>query len=256
MKTRTKCILGVLFFIAAVANAQEFKVSKSTGKLVITDVNRVSIEGYSGNEIVFSSLDVTREKDKRAEGLRSINPLGLEDNTGFGLSVVDKGATIEVNQLRKMDGPRVKILVPKGVNIFVSHNSPHGDDVNIKNVESEIEVSTVHNAVKLENVTGPLSISTMHGEIEAVLSPNIKSPISISSMHGLIDLTVPVNIKSNVALSTTYGEIFVDPALKIEMDEKTDMVQYGASKVKGKINGGGLDLTLTSPHGTIYLRKK
>src|SRR5687768_9354914 len=114
MKTKALRILGVILLVATIVKGQEFKVNKSTGKLVIKDVNHVSIEGYNGNEIVFTSLDGTSERDRRAEGLRAINSLGLEDNTGFGLSVQDKGTTIEVYQLKKMDGPRVKIMVPKG----------------------------------------------------------------------------------------------------------------------------------------------
>jgi predicted membrane protein len=256
MKTKALRILGVILLMATIVKGQEFKVSKSTGKLVIKDVNHVSIEGYNGNEIVFTSLDGPSEKDQRAEGLRAVNSLGLEDNTGFGLSVQDKGATIEVYQLKKMDGPRVKIMVPKGVSISVNHNSPHGDDIKIKNVESEIEVSTLHNGVTLENVTGPLTIKTIHGEIEAVFGANIKSPISIASIHGLIDITIPVATKLNVNMAVNYGEIFVDPAIKIELQEKSDMVRYGSSKVKGTVNGGGIELGLTSSHGNIYLRKK
>jgi predicted membrane protein len=256
MKTKALRILGIMLLMTTLVKGQEFKVNKSTGKLVIKDVNSVAIEGYNGNEIIFTSLDGPVEKDKRAEGLRAINGLGLEDNTGLGLSVQDKGATIEVYQLKKMDGPRLKIMVPKGVSVSISHNSPHGDEIKIKNVESEIEVSTLHNGVTLENVTGPLTIKTVHGEIEAVFGTNMKSPISIASVHGLIDITVPVAIKANVNMAVSYGEIFVDPAIKIELEEKSDMVHYGSSKVKGTVNGGGIELGLTTTHGTIYLRKK
>ncbi len=256
MKTKSITILGLLFTMTISVMAQEYKVAKSTGKLVITDINHVTIEGHSGNEIIFSSLDGPSEKDKRAEGLRMINGMGLEDNTGFGLSVQDKGATVEVLQLKKMDGPRVKILVPKGVAISVSHNSPHGDDVKIKNIESEIEVSTLHNGVEIENATGPMTVKTIHGEIEVTLPPTAKSPISIVSAHGFIDVTMPVALKANVGLATSHGEIFVDPAIKIEFDQKTDMVRYGSSKVNGKVNGGGIELGLSSSHGNIYLRKK
>ena len=126
----------------------------------------------------------------------------------------------------------------------------------IKNIESEIEVSTLHNGIKLENVTGPMTIKTVHGEIDANFGNNIKSPISLMSVHGLIDVTFPAAIKANVNLATSYGEMFVDPAIKIEMDQKSDWVTYGSNKISGKINGGGLDVTLSSTHGNIYLRKK
>jgi hypothetical protein len=256
MKKKVLWIFGLALLITASVNAQEYKIAKSSGKLVIKEVNNVTIEGYSGNEIVFSSLDGARDKDKRAEGLRSISSMGLEDNTGIGLAVQDKGNTIEVYQLKKMDGPRVKIMLPKGVTVSYSHTSPHGDDVTFKNVESEIEVSTVHNDVRLENVTGPMTVKTVHGEIEANLASDLKSPVSIISVHGLVDITIPAALKTNISLSTSYGEIFVDPAIKIEFDGPKDWTVYGSNKISGKINGGGLDLTLSSAHGNIYLRKK
>jgi hypothetical protein len=255
---KKKILTLIAGFLAAVniVSAQEYKIAKSSGKLVIQEVNKVTIEGYNGNEIVFSSLDGPREKDSRAEGLRAISAMGLEDNTGIGLSVQDKGNTIEVYQLKKMDGPRVKIMIPKGVSVSYSHSSPHGNAISFKNVESEIEVSTVHNGVNLENVTGPLNIKTVHGKIEANLGSNIKGPLSLGSTHGLVDITIPLSTKANVTLRTSYGEIFVDPALKIEIDGQKEWVVYGSNKVNGKINGGGLELSLSSAHSNIYLRRK
>lgn len=89
------CTLAIV--LSGVLHAQEFKLAKSTGKLIIKDLNYVSLEGTAGNEIIFSSLDGPDEKDKRAEGLRAVSSMGLEDNTGLGLSVIDKGATYEVH---------------------------------------------------------------------------------------------------------------------------------------------------------------
>ena len=234
---------------------QEYKVAKSTGRLEIKEVNNVTVEGYAGNEIVFSSSDRDRNEDDRAKGLRAVSSLGLEDNTGLGISVQDKGAVIEVYQLKKMDGPEITIKVPKGVVVSYSHSSPHGDDVKFKNVEGEIEVSTVHNSVELDNVTGPMNVKTVHGDNDASLSAAMKSPISISSVHGHVDVALPPATKANLRLGTSWGEIFVDPDFKLEFDQKTNMVKY-SDNVSGKINGGGLDVNLSSTHGNVYLRKK
>lgn len=252
-KVLTTIILSCLAI--AILQAQEYKVAKSTGRLEIREVNHVVIEGYSGNEIIFSSKDGKRDDDERAKGLRSISGMGLEDNTGLGLSVVDKGGIIEVQQLKKMDGPDVTIKVPKGVVVYYTHSSPYGREVDFKNVESEIEVSTVHSGVNLTNVSGPMTVKTVHGNIEASLSTNIKNPVSIVSVHGHVDLAIPVATKANLKLGTVYGEIFVDPDFKIDIEKKDNMVKY-SDNVAGKINGGGLDITLSSTHDNVYLRKK
>ncbi|HTE33847.1 MAG TPA: DUF4097 family beta strand repeat-containing protein [Chryseolinea sp.] len=252
---RTITTLALACLTISFLQAQEFKVAKSTGRLEIKEVNHVYIEGTTGNEIIFSSRSGKRDKDERAEGLRAISNNGLEDNTGLGLSVLDKGATIEVQQLKKTDGPDITIKVPKGIVISYSHSSPYGEAIEFKNIESEIEVSTLHNGVKLDNVTGPMTIKTIHGDIDASLSAGLKNPISIVSVHGHVDVALPVATKANLKMGTVYGEIFVDPDFKIEIDRSGNMIKY-SDNVTGKINGGGLDLNLSSTHNNIYLRKK
>src|ERR1700678_3660924 len=96
-----------------VASAQEYKIAKSSGKLTI-NMGSATIEGYNGDQIVFSSLKSEAEADPRAKGLRAINGLGFTDNTGLGISVVEKGGDVEVNEVAS-SGLDIKILVPKGV---------------------------------------------------------------------------------------------------------------------------------------------
>ena len=248
--------LALALTIAGAAFAQEYKIAKSTGRLEINEVNNVTIEGYSGNEIIFSSLDNRGDKDPRSQGLRAISSNGLEDNTGIGLAVRENGSTYEVYQLKKMDGPRVKIQVPKGVSIYYRHTSPHGSDVKVRNFEGEIDINTVHNSIRIDNVTGPIKAGTAHGEVEVNFNDNIKGPVYLNSTHGLVDVSLPAATKANVMLSNSHGEIFVDPNLKLEVPKSGEWTKYGSSKVDGKINGGGIEITLTSSHGNIYLRKK
>jgi hypothetical protein len=55
--------------------AQEYKVTKSTGKLVIS-LGSVKVEGYNGTEIVFTNDRGDHEVDERAKGLQPINGSG------------------------------------------------------------------------------------------------------------------------------------------------------------------------------------
>jgi hypothetical protein len=249
-------VVALGLVLAGTVKAQEYKVAKSTGTLEIREVNNVTIEGSAGNEIVFTSRGHNRDDDGRSKGLRAVSALGLEDNTGIGLSVVDKGNTIEVQQLKKMDGPDITIKVPKGVKISYRHTSPYGDEIEIKNFDGEIEVSTVHNGVVLTNDGGPMEIKTVHGDIDASLNAAaMKSPISLTSVHGHVDVALPVSTKADLSLNTQWGEIFVDPDFKIEIESKNGLVKYN-DRVSGKINGGGLDIELASTHNSVYLRKK
>jgi hypothetical protein len=249
-------ITALCLFALTVVNAQEYKLAKSSGRLEISEVNHVTIEGTTGNEIVFTRRGYDRDQDDRAKGLRAVSAMGIEDNTGIGLSVIDKGESIQVQQLKKMDGPDVTIKVPKGVIVVISHTSPHGEEIEFKNFEGEIQVSTVHSGVKLENITGPTKVKTIHGDIDATLSPNMKSPITLASIHGHVDAAFAVATKANIRLGTKYGELFLDPDFKLEREKAGEFVKYSSDEFNAKLNGGGLDLTFTSTHGNVYIRKR
>lgn len=247
-------LMAMVVLMASGLRAQEYKLAKNTGELNIQEVNHVKIEGYGGKEIIFSSSSYSHDRDDRAKGLRAISGLGLEDNTGLGLSVMEANGVVEVRQLKKMDGPNILIKVPQGMGIKYVHTSPYGSDVEIKNVEGNLSVSTVHNDVKLENTTGLLDVRTVHGDIDARFDA-ISKPVSLASTHGHVDVTMPVATKADLKLNTSWGEIFVDPGFKLEMDKAGGMMKY-SDKITAKINGGGTGIALSSSHDNIYLRKK
>lgn len=246
---------GIIVSVIGITQAQDFKIAKNSGRLEI-NLGRVTVEGYNGNEIIFSSKDHREGKDERAQGLRAINSLGLDDNTGLGINVADKGNVIEVNQLKKMNSPDVKILVPKGVIVSYSHDSQYGGEAKFKNLENEIEASANYNSIELENVTGPVTAKSVYGHVEADFNANVKGPISIVSVYGYVDISLPLATKADIKMSTSYGELYAAQEFKIEYEKQGDnMVRYD-DRVSGKINGGGMKIDLNSSYGKIYLRKK
>jgi hypothetical protein len=243
-------------FLLCSAKAQEFKLTKTTGKLNI-NLSGATIEGYNGSEIIFSSLEKSSEVDERAKGLRSISGSGFEDNTGIGISVIDKGSTVEVNQVSKKNTGQIKIMVPKGLIISFTHDKVMNQSkVKFKNIENEIEVSVQYNEIDLDNITGPMTIKTVYGSVDANLGTNIKGPISIVSVYGHVDVALPVNSKVNINMNTSWGELFAAGDFKIDMEKSGEYVKYNNDQVKGKINGGGAELSLKSSYGKVYLRKK
>jgi hypothetical protein len=246
-----KLVVMLLVLIAAGANAQEHKVAMTSGRLEL-HLGRATIEGHNGNEIIFSVRDFEKDRDPRSEGLASINSLGLKDNTGgLGLNVTKNGDIVSVYNLKKNNSPDVRIQVPKGVIVSFEHQGVQGGTATFRNMENEIEVSVQYNSVELENVSGPLAVRTIYGHVEATLTGNMKDPISIVSVYGYADVTVPTATKADLKMETNYGEILVDPDLKIDFDRGSD-----DDRVSGKLNGGGVDLDITSNYGKVYLRKK
>lgn len=107
----------------------------------------------------------------------------------------------------------------------------------------------------LENVTGPMTINSVHGKIEAIFKAvNQSNPILIISVHGLVDVTLPANTKANIRMEAKYGESLTN--MDIEFDKSEEELRSFSSKVNGKLNGGGVEIFLVSSHNNIYLRKK
>jgi len=245
-----------LFSICSVCavSGQDYKLAKTSGKLVL-NLSSVVVEGYDGKEIIFSSGNSEAEQDPRAKGLRAINGAGFIDNTGLGISVVENGTTAEVNQVTS--NLSVKIRVPKGVIISVAyHKVSSAGMITCRNMENEIEISTDYNSIRLENISGPVSVRALYGSVDAVFGSYIKGPVSIASIYATVDVSIPADTRANVKLSSEHGSILASADLKIEMEknENSDMISYGGL-VNGKLNGGRTAFKLMADYGKIYLRK-
>lgn len=257
-----KKIATTLLFVMTLfsAWAQEFKVAKAAGRLEV-NLGGATIEGYNGNELIFSSTAKTdfpekENHDERAKGLRVISGSGLEDNTGLGINISDKGNVVQVSQVSKKRNGDLKIMVPKAMIVsFTYDKAINASPVHLKNMENEIEVSVQYNSVELENVTGPMSIKTVYGSVDAKFNQTVKGPVSVVSVYGHVDVAIPVTTKANISMKTSYGEIMAASDFKIDFEKTDDVVTYTSESVKGKINGGGTDIILKANYGKIYLRK-
>jgi hypothetical protein len=252
-----KYLITSLIAIAALvsAQAQEFKLAKSSGKLHI-NLSSATIESTTGNEFIFSTDRGDGESDERAKGLRPISGSGITDNTGIGINVTEKDGVVEVNQVNQRDH-RIKIKVPKGVSISYRFDKVQAGKVVFSNIENEIEVSVQYNSVQLDNVTGPLTVKAIYGGVDAKFKDNMKGPISIVSVYGHVDVAIPSTTKANIKLSASHGEILAASDLKIELEKSgdADMISYSNNNVRGKLNGGGTDISLRADYAKIYLRK-
>jgi len=249
-------LLTVFGLNISIAQSNEYKLDMSSGKLMVKDINEIRFEGHSASGVIITREGVDKETSERAKGLKLINGLGLEDNTGIGLSAIKEGGGTTLTQISSNGDGKYLVKVPKGVTIVYEHSSPHGDDVIFKNITGEIEATTNHSDIRLDNVTGPLSINTVHGDIEGIFGAiNQSNPLSMVSSHGDIDLSIPSATKADFKISTGWGEIYSDLDIKIDANQGS-MKKYGGNKVVGKLNGGGVSFEVKSSHGSIYLRKK
>lgn len=303
-------ILFTLLCTGLMVSAQkEYRLAKASGNLKL-NLNGAIVEGYDGKEIIFTSKNnAVAEVDERAKGLVPITSSGFTDNTGIGINVKESGQEIIVNNIVKNNSDILTIKVPQGVKVsFANNNNQSYEDIIIRNIKGEIEVSTFHNKIKLENNSGPMNINSINGSVEAVFNTDIKGPISIISIYDYVDITLPVATKGNIDLTTKYGKLYAAKEFIIDLDTskvekntsrpttttsttsltgaKTIIINNEAGtkinrnantttsissgegaitigyaynvgeKIKGKLNGGGIDLIFQSTNNNVYLRQK
>ncbi|RYG03008.1 MAG: hypothetical protein EOO07_32345, partial [Chitinophagaceae bacterium] len=231
-------IASILLITAVQAFAQkEFKIAKNSGKLVINNISDLKVEGYDGKEIILSAAG-TKEKidDPRAAGLSVLGNSGF-DNTGIGISVTEKDANTIVSAIAKEISLTVKL--PQGVALSIKTTGiMRGDStiIALSNIKSEIDASAQYENFSLKNVTGPISLKTLHGNIEGKLTPSFKGPISLVSVYGFVDVTVPENVKADISINTVFETLYAAKDLKLVVDESQPKeIAYGITGLNTKV---------------------
>lgn len=221
----------------------EFAVSQSD----------VVIEGHDSDEVVIRNLDYDAPPE-RAQGLTAIYG-GAEDNTGIGLAVTREGNTLKITQASR-DGGDFRLMIPNRVRIMVEEVNWGGGDVEIRNHDGEIEIASKSGDMTLTNVTGPITANSTSGDLEIVFSElSQRNPTSISLVSGFIDVTLPAGSPANFHLSSVSGEIYTNLDLQVEGEEgREGMRLFGTRSMKATLGGGGVEVSLKSISGDIYLR--
>lgn len=120
-------------------------------------------------------------------------------------------------------------------------------DLRANSVSGSFLVRTKAKDIRLEDISGPITVENSHGEIE--LHP--KSPfgdISVSNHQGAINVVLPDAAAYTVDARSSRGELESDFPLNVT---KTGDDQVG----EGNVGKGGLKLQLSTDHGSIGIRK-
>ena len=254
MKKYTLLFITSIFLLSI--NAQDYKVPFSSGTIVLSGLDDVIIEGYNGSDVVISTKDYDSKNPERAEGLKLVNSLGLDDNTGIGLSAIKEGQELQVAAISTSCGEmRYTIKVPNGLNVDYTNKANSGERFYAHAVGGEIVVSTNYASVELVDVSGPLSIKSVYGSVEAVFDQVAqKNAISLYSTYDFVDVSLPSNTKATVDIHTPYGGIYTD--IDVEIAKNEGMRNISSKKLEGDINGGGVVMNVKSGYDNVYLRKK
>ncbi|WP_109098679.1 DUF4097 family beta strand repeat-containing protein [Aquimarina sp. AU58] len=243
----------LVFIVVGNLTAQDYKHSlQGIKKVKIASESGVIAKTHSQNEVLIKGEG--RETPEKARGLKAVYS-GGSDNTGIGIYVQKEGETLIIRNLKGMHSETLEIYLPKEINITTE--SSNLGSLSFSGFSSEIEARTNVGGITLKNVTGPIVAKTATGEINIVFDKvSQSSPISIVSATGAIDVSLPSSTPANLELKTSMGEIYTDFDIKFPVEHKNMKVISGKRAINTQINNGGVDITLRSSTGNIYLRKK
>jgi len=119
-----------------------------------------------------------------------------------------------------------------------------------RDLDGKIEADSGDGHITLDGRFDTLNIRTGDGSINAHALPGSKvlSAWNIHTGDGSVDLTVPSDLNANIDASTNDGRISLGIPVTVEG-------QFSNSKIHGKMNGGGEQLTIHTGDGSIRLNR-
>ena len=150
-----------------------------------------------------------------------------------------------------------EIQVPNRTNLRIT--ATHGS-VLVETVEGELEITALDGPVTLTNVSGSVVANTHNGDLRAVMTGvTAQKAMGFTSYDGDVDVTLPSSIKANLRLHSADGDVFTNFDLDIKPAPPVSPQGKGRSRIVagtyGSVNGGGVDFTISSNEGNVYVRK-
>lgn len=237
---------------------KEIKVP-NVGEKLLLKFDNVSVEGYSGKDVLITANVEEQEDNERAKGLRVVNGSGLSDNSGMGMNIQNNAGVTEISMVGMPMEDSVHVRIPFNLPISIKGRGGFfsGGGIEVKDIKAEVEISSTMGDVKVINVTGPLNVKVAQGDVVAKFVQPVKGPISLIAAMGAVDVAFPIKFGANVDMKTSMGNIYAADEFQFEKPVEEPKSGYSMSNtVKGKMNGGGQDVILKTSMGDIYIRSQ
>jgi hypothetical protein len=222
----------------------------------------VMVKAYSGNDLAVEPCG-SRARAGRTDRRESQVPPGMHrlNLGGRDVEVEEQDNVFTVRGTGSEQCINLSVPMQAGVKV-----EAHNGAVTIEGVHGDIEVDSHNGHVTLTNVSGTANVSSRNGVIVASMDRVESSkPTSFSGVNGKIDITLPAELKANLRIKAFQGDIWTDFDVMMSgarPSAETSNSSNGKYKVTfdktimGTINGGGVDITLNSLNGPIYIHKK
>jgi hypothetical protein len=166
-------------------------------------------------------------------------------NCSKDIELVTSGGSIKANELNgkidlKTSGGGITLNNLHGeIEAHTSGGSVHGEDI-----KGKLDTGTSGGSVHLAKVSGSLKASTSAGSIEVSMA-SLGEYLSLSTSAGTVRVTMPLD--KGLDLNLRGNKVSI-PLKNFDGNAEKD-------RVNGKMNGGGVPVTLSASSGSVYVNQ-
>jgi DUF4097 and DUF4098 domain-containing protein YvlB len=214
----------------------------------------ITVRTHSGSDVTVEG-NPSRSSHEEHQGMRRIGA------STRGLEAVVDDNVITVHD-RNGNGD-VYITVPVDTSLKLKTLS---GGVDVDGVHGEVEVHTSNGHLTLNNISGTVTADSQNGPIKVSMdSVDANKPLAFSTLNGQVELTLPADLKANLTVKSNHGAVYSD--FDVTLGGSRSVSEKNGSPdgryriridetIRGTINGGGVDLTIHTLNGAVYIRKK
>ena len=255
---------GILLAVCALAFAQDTTgdrivvPARNTSHPRVVNCNIVNgsivVKTHSGNDVIVE--DGASASRNAPSGMKRI---GMANR---GLEVTEEDNVITVHNRLSGSGT-LTISVPADTSLRLRSLS---GSINAEGVHGEVEAHTLNGHVTLNHISGTVTADSQNGPIKVSMDRvDAGKPMALSTFNGVVDITLPPDIKANLTIKTNHGAVYSD--FDVTLGGSRAITEKNGSAdgqfriridntIRGTINGGGVDMTIRTFNGGVYLRKQ
>lgn len=225
-------------------------------------------DSIKGNSFVFFN-----NNDNRKKGLKKIGKKSQNADLGIYFTIEQNGDQLLFKDQSQVGFVMTRnesyvIKIPNALKLNWQTNNCKEQDrtgqyrffggktpSSLTNFNGEVEIASTLNNIKLVDVTGPVVINTIGGNVIVEFDQKYPKEIySIYTNNGFIDIQIPK--QSNILIDVIGKNIYSDVDFNVLEEEEVDDVWQKTNKMKLKYGSGKVKMKLNGGFGNVYLRKK
>jgi len=211
----------------------------------------ITVKTHSGSDVIVEG-EHSRSSDERQGGMHRIGV----STRGLEAVVDDNVVTVHNNN----GNGAVYLTVPVETSLKLKTLS---GAIEVDGVHGDVEVHTLNGHLTLNNVSGTVTADSQNGPIKVTMdSVDGSKPLAFSTLNGVVDLTFPADLKADLTVKSSHGPVYSDFDVTLggshavsERNGNSYRIRVD-NTIRGSINGGGVDLTIRTLNGGVYIRKK